>query len=98
MEKNNQNRGWQYGLSLFVQLSGWLAVPIIIALFLGKWLDEKYQTDPWWFLLCTAMAFIITIIGIIKETFKFIKQIEREGRKEKSEKINDPANNRTKSE
>lgn len=96
--KNNQNDWWQEGLSLFFQLSGWLVVPIIIALFLGKWLDEKYQTAPWLFLSCTAVAFIITISGLIKESFKFIKQLDKESVREKSEKNHGPNNNGTKPE
>lgn len=74
--KKNDNPEWQAGLQIFFELSGWLVGPLIAALFLGQWLDTKYQTKPWLFLLTTAIAFAITCIGIVLKTIQFIKQIE----------------------
>lgn len=76
--KSQSGNNWQKGLELFFQLSGWLVGPLIAALFLGRWLDEKYGTDPWLFLAATGFAFIITIFGIYKQAIKFIKNIEQE--------------------
>lgn len=66
------------GLSLFWSLSGWLVGPIIVALFLGRFLDARYSTRPWLFLVCLGLAFVFTSFGIVRETFKYIKQIEKE--------------------
>jgi F0F1-type ATP synthase assembly protein I len=78
-QKSNQfGPEWQKGLALFFELSGWLVGPLIIALFLGKWLDQKYQTDPWWFLTTTGIAFGFTIIGLVLETKKYLKSLEKE--------------------
>ncbi|MEA2006951.1 MAG: AtpZ/AtpI family protein [Patescibacteria group bacterium] len=72
---------WQPNMVLFGRLSGWISGPIIIALFLGKWLDEKYNSEPWLFLTTVGAAFIISSIGIVKETTKSIKSMEQQGRK-----------------
>ncbi|MFA5022331.1 MAG: AtpZ/AtpI family protein [Patescibacteria group bacterium] len=78
-QKNASNsKEWQRGLNLFFQLSGWLVGPLIVALFLGNWLDQKFNTKPWLFLLTTGFAFIITGFGLVIETLKYIKDIERE--------------------
>ena len=77
-EQNNQSGGWQQGLALFIQLSGWLAGPLIIALFLGQWLDRRFATEPWLFLLTTAIAFGITVFGISFQAIKYIKTIEEQ--------------------
>lgn len=70
---------WQKGLKLSFELSSWLIGPLVFALFLGNWLDEKYQTKPWLFLLCTAIAFGITCFGIVFKTITYIKEIENLG-------------------
>jgi F0F1-type ATP synthase assembly protein I len=80
-EKNKNNDSeWQRGLGLFIQLSGWLVGPLVVSLFLGRWLDKRFDTRPWLFLLTTGIAFIITTIGIIKEARNFIKNIEQEAK------------------
>jgi len=77
---DNQKSWWQPGLILFFRLSSWISFPIIIALFIGKWLDEKYNTQPWLFLSTMAIAFAFSVGGMIKETTKEIKKIEKEAK------------------
>lgn len=67
---------WQPAILMFFRLSVWIAVPIIIALFIGKWLDEKYQSEPWLFLLSIGAAFIISLAGLVKNTLNEYKKIE----------------------
>jgi F0F1-type ATP synthase assembly protein I len=69
---------WQPALVIFTQVTGWIAAPIIIALFLGKYLDNKYQTEPWIFLGLTALSFVISCVGIVRITIKYTKKIESE--------------------
>lgn len=78
---------WQPSVVLFGRLSGWIAFPVIIALFVGKWLDQKYQTDPWLFLLSVGLAFILSSIGIVKEASSAMKSICDEPEKEEERKI-----------
>ena len=59
-------------------LSGWIAFPVVIALFLGKWLDKKFQTDPWLFLATIGLAFLISMSGLITSALKEFKKIEKE--------------------
>lgn len=60
---------------LFGRLSGWIGGPIIIALFVGKWLDKKYSTEPKLFLLCVGIAFIVSTFGIVKDAMEAMKKI-----------------------
>lgn len=86
MEKETNNPKapwWQPGLLLFSKLSGWIGGPVILALFIGRWLDGKYGTEPWLFLLSVGAAFIVSTIGITKETIKEIKKIEKEAKEAK---------------
>lgn len=75
---------WQPALTVFGEVTGWIAAPILIALFLGRYLDEKIGSDPWFFLGLTAVAFIISTIGITTVAGKYIKQIEKESKNSKN--------------
>jgi len=79
-EKKPQKSLWQPALTIFAEVTGWIVAPVIIALFLGKYLDEKYHTEPWLFLGLTAMAFVISCIGIVIVAGRYIRQIERENK------------------
>ena len=75
-DKNIKEIWWQKPLMIFSQLSAWIGFPIVLAVLLGNWLDQKYQTKPWLFLVTVALAFIISTVGIIKTALKSIKEIE----------------------
>ena len=65
-EKNPKIPWWQPGLALFARLSAWIAAPVILAVFVGKYLDQKMHTTPWIFLLCVACAFTFSMVMIVK--------------------------------
>lgn len=79
MEKNDQQKinkpWWQDSVTLFAQLSGWIGIPVILGVFLGKWLDNRYHTEPWLFLLTVGVAFVISTVGIVKEANSAMSRI-----------------------
>lgn len=88
MKNNEDNRKapwWQPSLVLFARLSGWIGGPILAAVFVGKWLDRKYGTEPWLFLLTVGIAFIVSMIGIVKDAIREMKRIEDESKKNKND-------------
>ncbi len=77
---------WSEALAVFAKIGGWIAGPVIIALFLGQWLDQRYQTTNKYLIISVATAFVISNIGLIIEVLKYnkkIKQIEREAKNER---------------
>ena len=86
MNEDNKTKELWYmpAIRMFANVSGWIAGPIIIALFVGKWLDKKYDTAPWIFLGLTGIAFLISIFGIMKILIKYLKDIEREANEKKN--------------
>lgn len=76
---------WQDSVMLFTQLSGWIGIPVILGVFLGKWLDQKYGTEPWLFLATVGLAFIISMIGLVKEASLAIKKIELESKNKQND-------------
>lgn len=90
LDNQSQNKQstiwWQPAFVIFTQVSGWIAGPIILALFLGKWLDNKYQTSPWLFLTCIGLAFLVSSVGIVRITLDYLKKIETEVKQKNQEK------------
>ena len=87
MSLNNKTPFWQPAILIFAQVTGWIAVPIVIALYAGRWLDNRYDSEPWLFIASMTVAFIISSIGIVKVTLNYIKKIEKEAKEKKD--IND---------
>jgi F0F1-type ATP synthase assembly protein I len=83
---SGQAAWWQPAIIMFLKLSVWIAAPVIIALYFGKWLDKKFNTAPWLFLFCMGAAFLISMVGLIKNTLAEYKKIEQTGQAEKEEK------------
>ena len=70
---------------LFGKLSGWIAGPVILAVFLGKWLDRKFDTEPWLFLLSVGAAFILSSFGIVRDSIKEMERIKKSAIKKREE-------------
>lgn len=68
-------------MQLFLRLSGWIGGPIVVAVFLGKYLDKRYGTEPWLFLATVGIAFVVSMIALIKIGFEEFKKIEKESKK-----------------
>ncbi len=77
-KKPEQNYWWSQGLRMFAEATGWIAFPLVAALFIGRWLDSKYHSAPLYFLGLTILAFIISSIGIGVTGVKYMKQIEKD--------------------
>ena len=78
---------WRPAIIMFVRVSVWVAIPVIIALYVGKYLDKRYDTAPWMFIGTTVVAFIISMVAIARISMKYIHKIEKEN-KEKNDRAN----------
>lgn len=80
---NDNKPWWQPAIMVFAQVSAWIAGPIIIALYLGEWLDNKYNTGNLYFYICISVAFVSTNVGLVINVIKYAKKIETlSGKKE----------------
>ncbi|OHA15667.1 MAG: hypothetical protein A3G52_00875 [Candidatus Taylorbacteria bacterium RIFCSPLOWO2_12_FULL_43_20] len=75
---NLKETWWKLALQIFSQVSVWIVAPILVAIFLGKYLDERYGTNPWLFLALTGLAFIISSFGIVRTVTRYISRLEKE--------------------
>ena len=82
---------WLPAMMMFARFSVWIAGPIIIALYVGKWLDGKYGTEPWLFLGTIGLSFLVSMFGLTTSALKEFKKIERENDKKESSNDDPPA-------
>ncbi|MCX6792563.1 MAG: AtpZ/AtpI family protein [Candidatus Falkowbacteria bacterium] len=69
------NVWWQEPLNIFSRLSGWVILPLIVGVFLGRWLDRRYNSGSKWFLIVIGIAFIVSMIGLIVQAKSEFKKI-----------------------
>jgi len=72
---------WRDGMMLFMNLSGYVFGPLIIGFFVGKWIDTRYGTAPWGLVSLSLGAFVLSIVGIMVETVKYLKKVEKNDKK-----------------
>lgn len=77
-EKPVDNQWWQPALLMFGKMSAWIAVPILLGTFIGRWLDKQYNTEPWMLIGTVGVAFILSMIGLVFEATREYKKIEKE--------------------
>ena len=80
-ERQTKEAWWSAPVQMFLRVSGWIAVPLIISLFLGQWLDKKFSMAPWLLIACSGIAFIFSMYGIVSNAKKEFKKIEDENKK-----------------
>ena len=69
-ETKKTKQDWYYyklGIRIAADFGVTLAVPPVIAAFLGKWLDERWGTAPWIFAICLLIAFILTAVIVVRK-------------------------------
>lgn len=85
MVENQTKSYWGDSLGVFGRMSAWIAGPIIIGLFLGKWLDDRLGTTPMMFVVAMMLSFACSIFGIVREAKKYMKNIEKDIESKKQE-------------
>lgn len=79
----SQEIWWKAGFELFLKLNIWIGGPILVSVFFGKYLDRKFETTPWLFLLTVGIAFIFSMTALVFLGAREIKRIETESKKTK---------------
>ena len=86
IDNKKEKAWWVGGLVLFGKLSAWIAAPVVIGAFAGKYLDRRYESEPWLFLISVGAAFFISMIALISSTLAEYKKIEEESNSKKNHK------------
>ncbi len=93
----NKNKPWSdkdksywmsFSLKVFAESTGWIAIPVVGALYLGRYLDARQNSGSLYFLSLTALAFIISCVGLAKIGIKYMAMLEQ-GKEDKKEHESD---------
>jgi len=84
LQKDKDKNFWlNVGLKMFAESTGWIAIPVVGALYLGRYLDERQNTGNLYFFSLTALAFIISCIGLGLIGMKYLKMLDQDKDKKK---------------
>lgn len=75
--KDKDSYSWVEPMKIFARLSMWIVVPVLAGLGVGRWLDRKNDSEPKWFLICIGLAFVISMVMLVKETLREYKKIDK---------------------
>jgi F0F1-type ATP synthase assembly protein I len=78
MQDTENKPWWKPAVMMFTQISAWVIIPVIGALFIGKYFDKQYGTAPLLFIILTGIAFLISLFGIWKILKKYLRNLEKE--------------------
>jgi F0F1-type ATP synthase assembly protein I len=67
---------YRLAIRIFADFSGSIAVPAVFAALIGKWLDEKYQTEPIFLASLLLFALLSTAWIVVKKAKKYQKEYE----------------------
>lgn len=88
-KQKDDNLLWVIAYKLGFKLLFWIAVPILLALYIGKSLDTHYQSGQIFFICFIGVAFIISSIGIVKEAMKSMNFLDELGKTDEIDKCTD---------
>ena len=58
-------------MKIFADFSGTIAIPAVLSALAGKWLDERYATEPRYLILLLALALALTAIIVVRKAKKY---------------------------
>jgi F0F1-type ATP synthase assembly protein I len=76
-QPQNTNKNFGYALSIGMQLGFMIALPLIICMVAGIFIDKKLGTFPIFLILSVFIGMALTIISIYKSVLPFL---EKKGR------------------
>ncbi len=79
-EDQSGPKGWRAEVGPFLTLGIQLAAAIVVFFFVGRWLDEKFDTSPWLALLGAAVGIVGGMIKFIKSAQELGKMADREAK------------------
>jgi F0F1-type ATP synthase assembly protein I len=82
--KNKNMAWWQPAMLMFLRLSVWIVAPVLLATLLGKYLDNRFDSEPLALLVCVGTAFVFSMVMIVMEAVREYKKIENRNSKKQA--------------
>jgi len=72
--------GWMSALR-FVGVGGFVGGSILLGVYLGRLVDKRYQTEPWFTVAGLLLGLIVAVVGVYHMLRSFIKEMQENNRK-----------------
>jgi len=79
------SRDWKSALGPYLTLGIQLALSVVVFFFLGRWLDQKFGTDPWLMIAGLVLGTVGGFIKFLTTAISLGKEADAEARKEAKE-------------
>lgn len=66
-----------FGIRIVGEFGGLIAIPVVVLVLLGRWLDGRWETKPWMTIVAFILAAIISGFMVWRRT----KEVAREYQK-----------------
>lgn len=67
------NNSQEKGLFIFFRLNILIFGPLVLGVVLGKWLNARYEMEPWGLFWSLIGAFIVSVLAIFIEYKRLVK-------------------------
>jgi F0F1-type ATP synthase assembly protein I len=74
-------RYYGFAMRIVGDFGATIAVPAVLGVFLGVWLDKRFGTAPWLLILTLGMAFVLTASMIQQKAKEYGKKFEELNKK-----------------
>lgn len=81
-----QSRPLLSALSLAFELGYTIAIPLVVFALVGRLIDKRFDTSPWFLLTGIIISIIISTWAVYIKTMKILAEIEREAQQNKEKK------------
>lgn len=76
MSDNKTKPYWHDAAMAFGRMTGWIASPVVAAVFIGKWLDAKYSSGQKMFFIAMGVSFFVSMFGVALEARRYMRKVK----------------------
>lgn len=75
--QQSDSKYWIFGLRIVGEFGGLIAIPVILFVLLGRWLDGRWGTKPWMTIVGFVVAAIVSGVMVWRRTKEVAKEYQR---------------------
>lgn len=74
--QQSDSKYWMFGIRIVGEFGGLIAIPVVVLVLLGRWLDGRWGTKPWMTIVAFILAAIISGIMVWRRTKEVAKEYQ----------------------
>ena len=74
--QQSDSKFWVFGLRIVGEFGGLIAIPVVVFVLLGRWLDVRWSTKPWMTIVAFVLAAVISALMVWRRTKEVAKEYQ----------------------